>query len=90
MKIECNNIGGSMYLVEALDTYKTRNIPDKALQRIPEPGEKFEVSKERLDVLLGNNSYNLAFVKLVEEPKEEKKEEKKEVKPIKRTKKKIK
>ena len=86
MKIECNNIGGSMYLVEALDTYKTRNIPDKELQRIPEPGEKFEVSKERLDVLLGNNSYNLVFVKLVEEPKEEKKE----VKPIKRTKKKIK
>ena len=75
MKIECNNIGGSMYLVEALDTYEKHNIPDNKLNRIPKPGEQFEVSKERLDVLLGNNSYNLVFVKLIEEPKQE------EVKP---------
>ena len=82
MKIECNNIGGSMYLVEALDTYKEKNIPDKVLERIPEPGETFEVSKERLDVLLGKNNYNLVFVKLLKEPEKET-----EVKP-KRTKKK--
>lgn len=71
MKVECKNVGGSMYLVEALDTYKEKGIPDMKLERVPEPGERFEVSKERLDVLLGNNSYKLPFVKVIEEPKEE-------------------
>ena len=80
MKIECNNIGGSMYLVEALDTYKEKNIPDKVLERIPEPGERFEVPKERLDILLGKNSYNLVFVKLIEEPKVEEPKPKRTIK----------
>lgn len=56
-----------MKLVEALVTYKEKGIKDKELNRIPEPGEQFEVTEERLEVLLGNNSYNKAFVKLVEE-----------------------
>lgn len=58
------------YKVEALETYKKRGIRDSSLNRIPEPGEAFEVNKDRLDVLLGNNEYHEAFVKLVEEAKE--------------------
>ena len=87
MKVECNKIGGQMFLVEALDTYKEKNIPDLILRRIPEPGEQFEVSKERLDILLGKNDFGLEFVKLVEKPKEE---PKKEVKKTRTTKKKVK
>ena len=82
--IKCNEIGGNMYLVEALDTYKENNIQDNVLGRIPAPGERFEVSKERLDILLGKNKHNLVFVKQVEEPKKE--EPKKEKKPIKKKK----
>ena len=61
-------------LVEALDTYKKNNIEDKELKRVPSAGEQFEVSKERLEVLLGNNAHNLVFVKIVEpaKPKKEK------------------
>lgn len=87
MKIECNKIGGNMYLVEALDTYKVKNIPDKVLERIPEPGEQFEVTEERLKILLGDNPYKLIFVKVVREPiKEEVKEEPKPKKTIKKKK----
>lgn len=68
------------YLVEALDTYKRRNIQDGVLGRIPETGEQFEVDKARLDSLLGDNGYNEVFVKLIKEIKEEKAEPKKEVK----------
>lgn len=55
------------YLVEALDTYEEKKIGDGVLKRIPKAGEQFEVSKERLDVLLGDNAYKIAFVKLVKE-----------------------
>jgi hypothetical protein len=58
------------YKVEALEIYKKRGIIDSFLDRIPEPGEVFEVNKDRLNLLLGNNKYNEAFVKLVEEEKE--------------------
>lgn len=63
--------------VRALKTYKELGCIDSELKRIPNTGEEFEVSKERLDVLLGNNYYKKAFVELVEEatlpkPKEEK------------------
>lgn len=57
------------YLVEALEIYKTKNIRDKELGRIPEPGEQFEVDKERLDILLEKNPYNTAFVKVIKEIK---------------------
>lgn len=88
MKIECNKIGGSMYLVEALDTYKENNIPDNVLGRVPEPGEQFEVTEERVTVLLGANPYNKAFVKIVKEPikEEEPKEEPKPKRTIKKKK----
>lgn len=52
--------------VEALDTYKNNNRLDKELNRIPEPGEQFEVTKERLNILMGNNKDGLVFVKIIE------------------------
>ena len=86
MKIECNSIGGNMYLVEALDTYETLGIPDNILGRIPKAGEQFEVTEARLTVLLGANPFNKTFVKLIKEPvKEEIKEEIKEEPKPKRT-----
>lgn len=64
------------YLVEALPEYEKMNVDDKTLGRVPTAGERWEVDRERLDVLLGDNSYGVAFVKVVEEPKaEEPKEE---------------
>ena len=68
------------YLVEALDNYKRRNLKDAILNKVPEEGEQFEVSKERLDILLGDNNYNEAFVKVVKEIKETKNTNKKPTK----------
>lgn len=49
-------------------------------------GDTFECDKELADYLLGGNSYNRAFVKIVEYiPDEIKEEPKVEVKPIKKT-----
>ena len=59
-----------MIKVEALDTYEKLSVQDSELKQIPKKGEQFEVTKERLNVLLGNNGYNTAFVKLVEEDTE--------------------
>ena len=53
------------YLVEALDTYERLNIVDSDLKRIPKQGEQFRVSLMRLFVLLGDNPYNIPFVKEV-------------------------
>lgn len=58
--------------VEALNTYEKNNIRDKELCRIPKCGEQFEVDEKRLKVLLGDNDYNLTFVKLVNKENEEK------------------
>lgn len=77
------------YLVEALKTYEEKSIEDGVLKRIPEVGEQFEVDKERLEVLLGDNPYKVAFVKLVKEIKEEAKDNNKEDKPKTTTKKKV-
>lgn len=52
--------------VEALDTYEKYNIIDNELNRIPKAGEQFEVTKERLNVLLGNNDSGKVFVQIVE------------------------
>ena len=81
------------YLVEALDVYEKKNISDNELGRVPKTGEQFEVSKERLDVLLGDNTHNLVFVKLIGEIKDnigdntkiDDKEEKVEIKKGKKT-----
>ena len=69
-----------MIKVEALKTYEENSISDNELNRIPKEGETWEVSKERLDVLLGNNSYGKVFVKVVEENKKEKEPAKKPTK----------
>lgn len=61
------------YLVEALDTYKRFNISDNELKKIPTPGTRWEVSKERLEILLGKNSHGKVFIKVLKdiEPKKE-------------------
>ena len=72
------------YLVEALETYKENNIKDADLGYVPEKGERFRVSEERLKVLLGDNDYKKPFVKIIEETKKQPKE--KEEKAIKKRK----
>lgn len=59
--------------VEALDTYVKYNTTDKELKRVPKAGERFTVSKERLNVLMGNNNDGRVYVKIVEPVKEVKK-----------------
>ena len=59
--------------VEALDTYEKLNITDAVLGRVPKEGEQFEVTKERLNILMGNNAGGRVFVKIVEPVKEVKK-----------------
>ena len=51
--------------VKATDEYVKRNLKDKELDRIPVAGEIFEVSKERYEVLTGNNPFNAIFVEKV-------------------------
>ena len=68
-KSKYEEVKNMKYLVEALDTYKENNIKDGELGYIPEAGERFRVSEERLDVLLGNNQYKKPFVKIIEETK---------------------
>lgn len=53
--------------VKALDTYKKFNIKDTELGRIPEPGEEFEITKERFEVLTTTNKYNKIFVEEIKE-----------------------
>lgn len=53
-------------LVEALDTYQRENLYDAELKCIPHQGQRWLVSERRLETLLGNNSKNLIFVKLIE------------------------
>ena len=59
--------------VEALDTYVKYNTTDSELGRIPKEGEQFIITKERLNVLLGNNELGRVFVKVVEPVEEIKK-----------------
>ena len=58
-----------MYKVRALGTYKRNRIIDSNLGYIPQEGEVFFMSKERLDVCLGNNPYHIPFVEVLEEIK---------------------
>lgn len=59
--------------VEALDTYEKFNVTDAGLGRVPKAGEQFEITKERLNILMGNNELGKTFVKIVEPVKEVKK-----------------
>lgn len=62
------------YLVKALNAYKEHNLLDNELGFIPEEGYEWEVSKERLDVLLGENGFGIKFVELVKELNPDEKE----------------
>lgn len=55
------------YLVEATEEYELHNVVDSELGRKPKAGEQWEVNKERLDVLLGENANNRVYVKLIKE-----------------------
>lgn len=57
--------------VRALDTYQKFHIMDADMGTILNKGFVFEVSPERLDVLLGNNKYGKPFVEVIEEEKAE-------------------
>lgn len=64
-----------MVKVVALDTYERLKVSDAEYGTRIAEGTEFVVSEERLKVLLGNNRFNEAFVKLAE-VKEEVEEEK--------------
>ncbi len=53
--------------VKATNKYKELSIQDNELGRILEEGEVFEVTKERFDVLNGNNQYKEVFVEEIKE-----------------------
>lgn len=56
----------AIYLVEALPIYhEGKPITDSQLGRVPKVGERWEVNKERLDILLGNNPRHQVFVKVI-------------------------
>ena len=55
----------SIYTVEALSAYQNNRLVDAELGHIPEPGEVWDVSKERFDLLAGENKRGIQFVKLV-------------------------
>lgn len=57
-------------LVKATNKYKELNLKDNELGRIPEEGEKWEVTEERYRVLTQTNKFNTVFVEKVEEVKE--------------------
>lgn len=54
-------------LVKATEKYKKLNIKDDELKRVPEIGEKWEVSEERYKILTETNKFNVKFVEKVEE-----------------------
>ena len=57
----------SKYIVEALKTYQDRNFKDVQLGIIPSPGSRWIVTKERLDLLLGENENGETYVKLIKQ-----------------------
>ena len=51
------------HLVEATGEYERLQVIDSALNTIPREGVRFSVNGIRLDTLLGNNRYGVAFVR---------------------------
>ncbi len=62
------------YKVEALPVYEERKITDSDLNRVPKAGESWIVTKERKDILSGENVYKEVFVNVIEVIKEDKTE----------------
>lgn len=56
-----------LHKVEALNTYTKLKVRDAEYDRILPEGFRFEVDDARLQTLLGNNKYKVAFVKKVED-----------------------
>ena len=48
--------------VKATGEYMRRRVRDALLNRIPNEGEEFEVTRERFDILNGKNPYKSIFV----------------------------
>jgi len=57
----------SKYIVEALSTYQEKSLKDIQLGVIPSPGSRWTVTKDRLDLLLGENENGEAYVKLIKQ-----------------------
>ena len=57
------------YLVRANRQWIVDSLIDTDLGYIPREGEEYEVSEERLEVLLGNNPYRNKYVDVVKEIK---------------------
>lgn len=55
-----------IYTVRATKEYAEANIQDATLGRIPKVGEQWKVNYRRLQILLGDNKYKKAFVKVVD------------------------
>lgn len=58
-----------MIKVRALDTYEKLGIKDEQLNIIPKKGKTFQVTEDRLKILLGDNRHQIAFVEIVEDKK---------------------
>ena len=59
-------------LVKATEMSLKLQVAIKELKRIAAPGEEFEVSSIRYQILSGNNKYNAVFViKVPDKPKED-------------------
>lgn len=56
-----------LHKVEALNTYVRLKVRDAELDRILPEGFQFEVDDARLQTLLGNNKYKVAFVREIKE-----------------------
>lgn len=77
-----------LHKVVALSTYDEKKLVDKELGFRPTEGFEFEVTDERLDLLLGNNIYHVPFVRLADKVEEVVEEQPIEEKPKKRGRKK--
>ena len=58
------------YLVAATKAYKNENRFDSQLGHVPEEGYQWIVTRDRLDVLTGDNPFNQQYVKLIKIIKE--------------------
>lgn len=59
----------SLYLVEATKKYQLRKCTDTELKRIPAPGERWTVTRDRYELLAGGNPNKVQYVRLIEQIK---------------------
>ena len=53
--------------VRATEEYEKRGMRAVEIKRIPKKGEIFETTKEKFEILNGNNKYNAIFVEEVKD-----------------------